>query len=446
MAGVLVGSDPADAFRVEPLQRHLVERLAPEALHVLVVEAAVLPVEVPDELGPRAPLEREPAGSAPRDVGEECRPLGERLRFQAHPDEVLDDVGLDQRAVDVEDGDHVGPAFAPLDLLQRQVLVWRRRCAASRLLAPAGDGIGARHPDHRRQVDLVQVVPPVEGRRVEGEDLSLGRGQRLPDVHQVLRLIDAVDVRVDAVELEDLEGAVQPDPALVEVVRDARHVGAGGKPLDDPLGDVDRSFHRLGPPLDLVLRWERPFRRPDRLAVAVAQGMDLEVLPAEVDHGPQPERVPVAGGRVVDAVLARPGRRRRHRQNRVDDEVGRDQVEHRVGQAGEVGQHPAGEGQDDRLRHSEALQPAGEGLGQGALDDRRPQDAERHLPMQLDDRALCHRLGERVDVREAHSPGVDAAPLDEPVLDPLLAQPLDGARHRRRPRRPHPRAGLTLQL
>ena len=65
--------------------------------------------------------------------------------------------------------------------------------------------------------------------------------------------------------------------------------------------------------------------------------------------------------------------------------------------------------------------------------------------MQLDHRVLGHRLREGVDVGEAHRVGVHAAALDEPVLDPLLAQALGRARDRRHARGPHPRPRLALQ-
>ena len=65
--------------------------------------------------------------------------------------------------------------------------------------------------------------------------------------------------------------------------------------------------------------------------------------------------------------------------------------------------------------------------------------------MQLHNRLLGHRLGERVDVSETHRIRMDAAALDELVLYPPVAQTLSGARHRGRAGRTHPRAGLTPQ-
>src|SRR5207248_9304435 len=135
-------ADPPHPLRVEAAQGHRVHRLPAELAHVLVFEALVLAVEAALELGPRATLELQPARRLPDQAGQEVGPLAERLRLEAHPDEVLDDVGLDQGAVDVEHGQHVASPGALADGLEADVAGLRRRGAPGRLLALANPGLG----------------------------------------------------------------------------------------------------------------------------------------------------------------------------------------------------------------------------------------------------------------------------------------------------------------
>jgi hypothetical protein len=114
--------------------------------------------------------------------------------------------------------------------------------------------------------------------------------------------------------------------------------------------------------------------------------------------------------------LRRPGG---DRDDGVDDEVDRDHVEHALGDAGELRQRAPAEGQDHRLGHAEALDPAGDRARQGALDDRGPDDGERVVPGRLVERHLGERLREGVDVRPA-----EAARPGPPVLDEAVALPV----------------------
>ena len=65
--------------------------------------------------------------------------------------------------------------------------------------------------------------------------------------------------------------------------------------------------------------------------------------------------------------------------------------------------------------------------------------------MQLNDGVLGHRLGERIDVGETHRVGVDAAALDELVLDPTVAKAFRRSCDSRRAGRTHLRARLAAQ-
>ena len=97
----------------------------------------------------------------------------------------------------------------------------------------------------------------------------------------------------------------------------------------------------------------------------------------------------------------------------------------------ELGELAAAVGQDQRLGHLEALDPADVRPLEGGLDDARPDDRGATLAAgvggpALDD-PLAHRLGERVAVGPAEAAGPLGADPDQLVLDPLLARGLGGA-------------------
>ena len=85
MAGTFVLANAAHAFWVDAPERHSIERLTPEPLHDLVVEAVVLPVEAALKLGSRSALEVQPSRRLARHLGHERRPFVDGLRAQPHP-------------------------------------------------------------------------------------------------------------------------------------------------------------------------------------------------------------------------------------------------------------------------------------------------------------------------------------------------------------------------
>src|ERR1700682_6277134 len=91
-------ADPPHAFGVDPAKRDRIESLSPQSLHHLVVEPVVLAIKAALELRSRPALQVEPARRFAKHLCHETGPLIDRLRAQAHPEEVLDDVGLDQRS------------------------------------------------------------------------------------------------------------------------------------------------------------------------------------------------------------------------------------------------------------------------------------------------------------------------------------------------------------
>jgi hypothetical protein len=91
----------------------------------------------------------------------------------------------------------------------------------------------------------------------------------------------------------------------------------------------------------------------------------------------------------------------RDRADSGDDEVDRDDVDDAFGNAGELFDQPAPVGEDDRLGHAKAANPAGKRFGDGRLDDGRPQDRHRHVAARIDQRALADGFRERVGIGEA---------------------------------------------
>ena len=81
-----------------------------------------------------------------------------------------------------------------------------------------------------------------------------------------------------------------------------------------------------------------------------------------------------------------------------------------------------GVGEDHRLGHAEATDPARPGLGQGGLDDRGPHDADRQVAPGLLQGLLAQRLGVGVGVGPAQGGGPGPAGLGHPVGDPALAE------------------------
>ncbi len=165
---------------------------------------------------------------------------------------------------------------------------------------------------------------------------------------------------------------------------------------------------------------EGPRRHHDGLPVGVVEGVLGEPGLHEVDQLSVVQRVPDAGGDVVDAWFARtlgrplvgcrvvgcrvvggkvhPG----HGEDGGGHEVDGDDVDHPLGDAGELAQQAPGIGDDDGLGHAETADPAGARLGQRRLDDRRPHDGHGELRRVLaNESLLAESLGVRVGIGPA---------------------------------------------
>ena len=92
-----------------------------------------------------------------------------------------------------------------------------------------------------------------------------------------------------------------------------------------------------------------------------------------------------------------------------DHEVDGDDVDGALGHAGELLQQAAGVGDDHRLGHAEAADPARERLVDRRLDDRRAHDRHRDVAAVLQQRPLAERLRVGVGVGPAERRGAGPA-------------------------------------
>ena len=294
MTRTLVLSNPPHALRIDSPQCHRVERLPPESLHDLVVEPVVLTVKAALKFGTRPPLEIQPAWRLARHLGHERRPLVDWLRAEAHPEEVLDHVGFDQGSVDVEHSQHITPAGAPLQGRANRARLRLGRGASARLATFSRNRLSARHADHGRKVDVLEVMLPVVQRGIERELLALGRRYPLPHGHEVPRVEDAVNLRVHAVKLNQVEAPLEPLTFTVEVVGKVCDARTQRQPLHRPLRGTDELQSSLPFRRQLAPRRISPCRCADSLPVSIAQRMLREEACRLFGHHPKAERVAAA--------------------------------------------------------------------------------------------------------------------------------------------------------
>ena len=288
--------------------------------------------------------------------------------------------------------------------------------------------------DDRGQEDLVDVGLPVDGSRIEAEGLPVVLVHAVPEGEQPVDPVEGFGLGVGAVELDVAEGPVGEDVLLLE-----RGHPLGLAPTDrqrphDLLGQV----HGLGGPGQLALHppstGERPCGHHDGLAVGVVDGMVGEPRLDQLDQAAVAEGIPDARGRVVDgrAPVLRVGDGHGlggHGDDGGHHQVDRDDVGHPFGDAGELLQEAPGVGDDDRLGHPEAPDPARTRFGEGGLDDRRADDGDRHgLPVLGDQGTLAEGLRVGVSVRPPERLGPGLARLDHLFLDPVLAKALGALR------------------
>ena len=310
----------------------------------------------------------------------------------------------------------------------------RRSPLAARLLPQRAQLVEAAHGrGDRRAVHLDEVVRPVDDRGVEGERRAVLLGEGLVERQRPLVGEAQLGGGVLHVEVEVAAQELQPPALLVELAGQVPGPVAARRVADRVVRDLPGPLAGGQQPLHRARAREPPLRQPGRAAVAGGEGVPVEVGAHRAVEHVERQRVAVAAGDVEVADVAGLRRVRQHRDDRGDDVVHRDDVDDGVRGRGELRELAAAVGQDQRLRHLEALDPADVRLLERGLDDARPDDARALLasPREvggpaLDD-PLAHRLGERVAVGPAQAAGPLGADPDQLVLDPLLARRLGGA-------------------
>ena len=273
-------------------------------------------------------------------------------------------------------------------------------------------------------MDVDEVVVPVDDRRVEPERLDVVGVQRLVQREGAAVGEVQLGVGVRTVEVEVATQEVSRPRCRSRVRAQSRVRADRGSDGDDPVGGAVRPVAEADQLVDPLGALPLPPRHPDLAAVALHHRVLDEVFADQVVQQAEAQRVSGAGADRVVGGRARLGLGRGRRDRRVDHEIDRDDVDHAIGDAGEVGQVAAPERQDDRLGHLEAFDPAGVRLPQCAFDNARSQHGDRQVDRGLFDRALGHRLGEGVAVGPAEAAATLAAGFDQGLGDPRLAPAL----------------------
>ena len=305
----------------------------------------------------------------------------------------------------------------------------RARSARLGWLELAGRGADPGVLDDRGEVDVADVGVPVDGGRVEAERPAVVGVHPVPQGQQAVDPVEGLGLGVGAVELDVAEGPVGQQVLLLEGGHPRRLAAPDGQRAHHLFGQV----HGLGGPGQLALdpapAGERPRRHHDGLAVGVVERVLGEPALDQLDQAAVAERVPHAGGHVVDArpLVLRLGSGQQRLGGHGDDgrhhQVDRDDVGDPLGHPGELPQQAPGVGDDDRLGHPEAADPARSGLGQGRLDDRGPDDGHGHGVAVLGDQGpLAQGLGVGVGVGPSEGLGPGLARGHHLLLDPVLAQ------------------------
>ncbi len=299
--------------------------------------------------------------------------------------------------------------------------------------------------DDRREVDLGDVGRPVDAPRVDVEVAAVGLVEAVPDLHEIVDLVDRLALGVEAVQLDVRERSLDLHPLRLDLRGPLGLPPAERQVMQDLLAAGE---HRLGASelaLHAATSDELPFGGDDRLALGVVHRMLAEPAAGVVDERAVLQRVDPARCDLGDRRRLL-GSERSHGDDRGDDEVDRDDVDRALRGAGECAEQSAGVGDDHGLGHAEAADPARLRLGERRLDDRGSHDRHRHVALHVGERLLAERLGERVGVRPADAGGPSSPGLDELVLHPALAELFGLRREGRRPGGAELGAGLGAEL
>ena len=192
-------------------------------------------------------------------------------------------------------------------------------------------------------MDVVDVLLPDDGPRIEGEVGLVGVAQEVEEGEGAVDPVARLGLGVGPVELDVAHGPLGHGTALLELRAEHGASSPQGQSSQDLLNGVDARGGSLELSLDPAATGEGPGRDADGLAAVVIERPLREPLLDELDQSAIAQRVPHVG----------------------DHHVDRDDVDDALGDAGELLEQSARVGDDDRLRHAEAADPAREGLGDG---------------------------------------------------------------------------------
>ena len=140
--------------------------------------------------------------------------------------------------------------------------------------------------DDRGQVNVVDVVIPIDDAGVEVEVALVVSIECVPQAEQVVDLVDRFALGVQAIQLDVFERPLDVLPLRFQFGGEVGLLATQGECLQRLLGG---SQHLLGSRqllLNASATGELPFGDDDRLAVFVVQRIVGEELGGPVDHGP----------------------------------------------------------------------------------------------------------------------------------------------------------------
>ena len=415
MAGRPVFLDPCDGGRHGVTQQRLAVTAGNDALETRNRHPAIPTQKDADELASISALGAQVAGERCEQARYLTGPgrLAEARR--AHPEVLLDDVGVDDGALKVKHGHDIRA------LWKRLLHPLRRRGTHRECASERRDG---------REVHALEVVLPVDRGHVESGVVS-GRGrERIAEGTKLPIVEDDLGLYIGAIQL----GKVAQRLEIAATGRDLRDLRAGA-------GRRWESFEQLFSPiipallapqgtLHLAVPRETPGGNAHLAFAGVRHRVRGEELLHVLQHAMDRQRVARAGAHMH--VLGDRGGARGDRNDRIDHEVHRDHVEHAVGEPGELGKKSTAVGEDERIGHLEAVDPAGERMPQRALDNRGANhgQAMADIPPQLLGCALGECLGECVDIGPAEALCARSTVVNETGMHPFhprrLASPCDG--------------------
>ena len=387
------------------------EQLRGVGVELLDRRVLVATVEVAQEVAAVAAVEGKQVRCLAQRAGDEADAVVDRQAAGGEPGVALDDVGRDERVLEVERGD--------VPVGREHVVAQPGRAVLGARLARRALHAGVL--DHRREVDLVDVLRPVDRARVEGErGLVVGVEVR-PHGEQVVDAVLGLALGVGAVQLDVLERPLDLGLLVLELGRPRGLLAPQRQGLQHPLALGDRLLGPAQLALHPAAAGEAPLGDDDRLALVVVQRMGGEPRAHVVDEGAVLQRVDVARRHLGDArrLLGAEGS---DADDGGYDVIDGDHVDRPLGHAGELLQQAAGVGDDHRLGHAEAADPTRPGFGDGRLDDRRAHDRDGHGALRVGERLLAERLGVGVGVGPAQAGGTGPTRIDQLVGDPSGAE------------------------